>query len=209
MNWYVFSSGLDPETPQKLTAEQIIALIHQNTIGKNAQVMREGDPNQTWLSITNTDFARAFNEVKLKKAEAKAAKKSAAKELRRQQVQPQVQPQVHHSPEISASPSVRSNKPKFPNLKILVESIKANAKSTFRAAIVFIILVNGGLTVFLIADLINENSNLGPEVKAVLIIVTAISSYLEYLAARWLYILAMAKAEQIEVQMAIEKNTRK
>ena len=64
MNWYVYSSGLDPESPQKLTAEQIITLIHQDTIGKNAQVMREGDPNQTWLSITNTDFEREFNEAK-------------------------------------------------------------------------------------------------------------------------------------------------
>jgi hypothetical protein len=72
MHWYVFSSGLDSESPPKLTVEQIIALIHEDSIGKNAQVMREGDQTQTWFKITNTEFATVFDEAKIRKAEVKA-----------------------------------------------------------------------------------------------------------------------------------------
>jgi hypothetical protein len=61
MHWFVYSSGLDPDNPPKLTTEQVVALINDNTIGKNAQIMQASGGNGKWIKITsNPDFSEAL-----------------------------------------------------------------------------------------------------------------------------------------------------
>ena len=76
MNWYVYSSGLDTETPPKLTTEQVVALIKDKTIGKNAQVMRSDDPTKSWIKITDTEFAKTFASLQQLESTQKAAQKT-------------------------------------------------------------------------------------------------------------------------------------
>lgn len=64
MHWYVHSSGLDTDIPPKLTTEQVVALITNKTIGRNAQVMRSDDLTKSWLKITDTEFAKTFEALK-------------------------------------------------------------------------------------------------------------------------------------------------
>lgn len=76
MNWYVYSSGLDTENPPKLTTEQVVALIKNKTIGKNAQVMRSDDPNKSWIKITDTDFTKTFASLQQLELQQKADQKA-------------------------------------------------------------------------------------------------------------------------------------
>ncbi len=89
MNWYVYSSGLDTDNPPQLTTEQVVALIKNKTIGKNAQVMRSDDPNKSWIKITDTDFTKTFASLQQLELQQKAdqktqrqAEKSAARAQR-------------------------------------------------------------------------------------------------------------------------------
>ena len=93
MSWYVFSSGIDPEKPQQLTKEQIVQLISQGRIGKNAKVMSTSDTTRTWHDITETEFSSVFDQkaaqakqekaqAKQEKAQAKIAEKEHREKLR-------------------------------------------------------------------------------------------------------------------------------
>jgi hypothetical protein len=96
MNWYVYSSGLDTDNPPKLTTEQVIALINDNTIGKNAQIMQANGGTEKWIKITrNPDFAEALKSLKERKSKKKTSKKIQIKEPDQQepdQQQPAQQP---------------------------------------------------------------------------------------------------------------------
>jgi hypothetical protein len=92
MNWYVYSSGLDTNNPPKLTTEQVIALINDNTIGKNAQIMQEGGTDK-WIKITsNPDFAEALKSLKQRTSKKKTSKKIQIKETSPPQPSPPQQP---------------------------------------------------------------------------------------------------------------------
>ena len=81
MNWYVYSSGLDTDNPPKLTTEQVIALINDNTIGKNAQIMQANGGTEKWIKITrNPDFAEALKSLKERKSKKKTSKKIEIKQ---------------------------------------------------------------------------------------------------------------------------------
>ena len=80
MNWYVYSSGLDTDRPPNLTTQQIVALIKDKTIGKNAQVMRSDDPTKSWIKITSTEFAKTFESMQQMEEQQKAAQKTKRKE---------------------------------------------------------------------------------------------------------------------------------
>ncbi len=86
MNWYVYSSGLDTDNPPKLTTEQVVALIKDNTIGKNAQIMQANGGTEKWIKITkNPDFAEALKSLKERKAQKKTSKKIQVKEPTQQE----------------------------------------------------------------------------------------------------------------------------
>jgi|GEM_PF-4808594 len=76
MNWYVYSSGLDTNNPPKLTTEQVVALIIDKTIGKNAQVMRADDSTKSWIKITDTEFKKTFASLKQLEAQQKSTEKT-------------------------------------------------------------------------------------------------------------------------------------
>jgi cation transport ATPase len=76
MNWYVYSSGLDTDNPPKLTTEQVVALIKDKKIGKNAQVMRSDDPTKSWIKITDTEFTKTFASLKQLESQQKSTEKA-------------------------------------------------------------------------------------------------------------------------------------
>jgi hypothetical protein len=76
MNWYVYSSGLDTDNPPKLTTEQVVALIIDKTIGKNAQVMRADDSTKSWIKITDTEFKKTFASLKQLESQQKSTEKA-------------------------------------------------------------------------------------------------------------------------------------
>ena len=93
MNWYVYSSGLDTDNPPKLTTEQVVALIKDNTIGKNAQIMQANGGTEKWIKITkNPDFAEALKSLKERKSQKKTSKKIQIKEPAQQEPAQQQQP---------------------------------------------------------------------------------------------------------------------
>jgi flagellar biosynthesis GTPase FlhF len=80
MNWYVYSSGLDTDNPPKLTTEQVVALIIDKTIGKNAQVMRADDSTKSWIKITDTEFKKTFASLKQLESQQKSTEKAQRQE---------------------------------------------------------------------------------------------------------------------------------
>ena len=73
MNWYVLSSGLDLDKPPKLTTQQVIQLIIDDTIGKNAKIMQANGGTGKWELIRhNPEFAETFASLRQLRSQEKA-----------------------------------------------------------------------------------------------------------------------------------------
>ena len=231
MNWYVYSSGLDTNNPPKLTTEQVIALINDNTIGKNAQIMQEGGTDK-WIEITsNPDFAEALKSLKERKAKKKTSKKIQIKEpsppqqpvqqqpVQQQPVQQQpVQQQLVQQQLVQQQPTAKRRTVKYHNLERYLGFM-----TTFINVIIILCgacsLVGHVFTIYSSAVVISQEWNPNGYSKlyafkqmqdaAQITLLIAISSLIISTALLLLIRMCLlAGVELIKVIVDIEKNTR-
>jgi hypothetical protein len=76
--WYVLSSGLDAETPERLTEPQIVELINAERIGSGADVLKPGSSQNEWVKLKDTHLNAYVEHVRERKQLAMEERKSDA-----------------------------------------------------------------------------------------------------------------------------------
>jgi len=74
--WFVLSSGLDPETPEKLTEPQIVELINAGRIGPGADVLKPDRSPNEWVKLKDTHLNAYVEQMHERKRLAKEERKS-------------------------------------------------------------------------------------------------------------------------------------
>ena len=75
-HWFVLSSGLDAETPERLTEPQIVELINAGRIGPGADVLKPGSSQNEWVKLKDTHLNDYVEQVRERKQLAKEDRKS-------------------------------------------------------------------------------------------------------------------------------------